>query len=105
MTDPIKKECRQRIRIIAFITYCVLAYPLNYFSMDNGWGFYDKNPKVTTTDVRIHADDGKTSRLEIMAQRMFLLVISPLATPINGLYMIIEGVTHIELKESTDATE
>ena len=88
------KNCKKRIRNIAFWTYCALVYPLNYMSMDNGWGFYEENPKVTI-DTSL-GGDGESSHAEIMVQRMILLLTSPLTTPVNGLYMVVESVTNIE---------
>ena len=88
------KNCKKHIRIIALWMYCILSYPFNYFAMDNGWGFYDKNPQVTATEFE--GDDGEWSEGEIIFNRMALFVMSPLATPTNGIYMIVESVTHIE---------
>ena len=94
MTDPptVKVECRKRIILTAFLTYCVLTYPFTYFAMSNGWGFYDKNPQ-TTVEIDFRGRDRGWSEGKIVSGRIALLIISPISTPVNGLYMIVESTT------------
>lgn len=85
-------NCKDLVGKIILLTWLVGSYPLNYMSMDNGWGFYDKNPQVTVyTDGNGHKR-GK-NKGEIILGRIALLVISPLSIPVNGLYMIAESAT------------
>ncbi len=96
-------SCKKRILIIAL---CVLSYPLNYASMSNGWGFYDKNPKVTSD--RWDTNDDKWSKEEIVSTRIVCLVASPVLVILNGAYTIADSATNIDEeveKEKKDAPE
>ena len=86
------KNCRKRIILTAFLTYCVLSYPFTYFAMSKGWGFYDKNPQ-TNVEINQFGHETGWSEGNIVSGRIALLIISPLSTPVNGLYMTVESTT------------